>query len=496
MKPIVFFLALVFYSAGAVADPCAAVQDISCGTIYSFVSNGAGDPLYPNGMNGQGCSPSTSQGGQESIYRFISPVAGTCQVNVNSASVNGNYVGYYYKVNAGGCSTAGWICIARNNSSSASLAGINLSVGDTLLLLLNAESTSFTSQSFSIGCAVNVCDNISNITCGDTAHFTANGFGNPLFPNGMNGQGCSPSSSQGGQESIYRFVVPADGTYQVNNVGASVNGNYVGYYYKINDNSCSNSNWTCFSRNSTAAAALAAFNWNAGDTILMLLNAEAVGASSQSFTISCAVNFCDSVTNVRLSDTVQFTAKGFGNPLFPNGMNGQGCSPSSFQGGQEKLYRFIAPATAAYQVRSVSAAVNANNIGYYYRVNSDACTNSGWTCLARNGVGAVLLGTIALNRGDTLSLLLNAEATTQSGQSFRLVCLNYSWAGVVSADWNTAANWSPAFVPDAESNVIIPAATPFTLVLQPGEQVACRSIQLLPGATTELLPGAAVLITH
>src|SRR5687768_6320481 len=110
MKKLFILSLLVLFSKMAFSDPCPTIQDIKCNSVVTFNSNGPGDPAYPNGMNGQGCSTgSTSQGGQEAIYQFIVPQNGTYQLN--AVESNSNSVGYYYKRNKTSCNNTGWTCL-------------------------------------------------------------------------------------------------------------------------------------------------------------------------------------------------------------------------------------------------------------------------------------------------------------------------------------------------------------------------------------------------
>ena len=400
----------------AYADPCTSIQQIFCGNIIQFNSNGFGDPNYPNGLNGQGCSAGTAQGGQEAIYRFIVPATGTYQINCTTTT--NDYTDYYYRTDNDSCNKTGWTCINRNINSNRGLGAYNWNTGDTILLLLNAESTGPATQSFIITCAAVVCNIINSISCGDTIQFNSNGFGDPNYPNGLNGQGCSAGTAQGGQEAIYRFIVPATGTYQIN--CTTTTNDYIDYYYRTDNDSCNKTGWTCINRNINSNRGLGAYNWNTGDTILLLLNAESTGPATQSFTITCATVICNVINTISCGDTIQFNSNGFGDPSYPNGLNGQGCSAGTAQGGQEAIYRFVVPATGTYQINCTTTTND--YIDYYYRTDNDSCNKTGWTCINRNINYNTGLGAYNWIIGDTILLLLNAESTGPATQSFTITC--------------------------------------------------------------------------
>lgn len=112
------------------------------------------------------------------------------------------------------------------------------------------------------------------------------------------------------------------------------------------------------------------------------------------------------------------------------------------------------------------------------------------------GVGSVFRGTmvgggiINLNIGATLY----GRALTTSG-AINLDAINATitqnvWNGSASADWNTAANWSPGIVPSCSLaiNAIIPAgATPCPVISDTGNYADNLTIQ--NGATLTINPG-------
>src|SRR6185295_5401834 len=120
---------------------------------------------------------------------------------------------YFYKMANTGCNATGWTCISYRGSIGA-LDAVNFTAGDTVLILVNAESTTASGQTFLIGCGTQVCSSTTGITCGNPVTFsTTGGYGDPDYSNGL-GTFCYSNSGQGGAESIYQFIVPSTGTYQ------------------------------------------------------------------------------------------------------------------------------------------------------------------------------------------------------------------------------------------------------------------------------------------
>ncbi len=69
----------------------------------------------------------------------------------------------------------------------------------------------------------------------------------------------------------------------------------------------------------------------------------------------------------------------------------------------------------------------------------------------------------------------------------------YYLVGSVSADWNTATNWSQTRVPVAQVDVIIPATAPnMPIVNVPG--LSCYNILIQDGATLTIDPGIVLTV--
>ena len=65
----------------------------------------------------------------------------------------------------------------------------------------------------------------------------------------------------------------------------------------------------------------------------------------------------------------------------------------------------------------------------------------------------------------------------------------YIWRGTVSTDWTNAANWSPAIIPTVNNDVLIPGVTPFVATIKNGVNGFCKSIQVDPNATINVVAG-------
>lgn len=145
---------------------CSTITPITCGTTVPFASIGHGDPDYPNGLGNPSWFYNSGQGGQEMIYSFVAPTSCTYQVNILSS--NSYKVEYFWKPAANGCDTTGWNFIGIPTVTT--MTPFSLNAGDSIYILVNAESTAEAVKDFSIGGA-------SCCTVGiEEALFSANSF--------------------------------------------------------------------------------------------------------------------------------------------------------------------------------------------------------------------------------------------------------------------------------------------------------------------------------
>jgi C1A family cysteine protease len=70
-----------------------------------------------------------------------------------------------------------------------------------------------------------------------------------------------------------------------------------------------------------------------------------------------------------------------------------------------------------------------------------------------------------------------------------------TWKGMVSGDWNTAANWSPGSVPDAGINVIVPDVANSPIVNQPlSSPAVCNNLTIDAGSSLVIRSGKALTV--
>ena len=78
-------------------------------------------------------------------------------------------------------------------------------------------------------------------------------------------------------------------------------------------------------------------------------------------------------------------------------------------------------------------------------------------------------------------------------QGFQQTYITY-WVGNANNNWNNALNWSGGPVPDLHIDLVILPSRPQYPVIN--SNVACRSIQTLPGSSVTVQPGFVLTVTH
>lgn len=125
-----------------VPGPCSSITTLTCDVPVTASLSGSGS------WNVNACGFSTP--GSEMVYSFTPTNTGLHSLQVNSAS--GDYIDYFYKAAADGCSSTGWTCIADNIGTGSVIFG-SLTAGVEYYILLDAETTAASTQNFQINCA-------------------------------------------------------------------------------------------------------------------------------------------------------------------------------------------------------------------------------------------------------------------------------------------------------------------------------------------------------
>ena len=141
-------------------NPCNNLLATDCDVTKTITLSGTG------GFNSSFCGFSVP--GAEAIYEFNAPTTGTYTLNVTSAS--GGYIDYGFKLQSAGCGATGWTCI--DDVITPGTATFSLTAG-AYYIILDGESTTASTQSWSITCPSNapandLCSGAISIACGQT----------------------------------------------------------------------------------------------------------------------------------------------------------------------------------------------------------------------------------------------------------------------------------------------------------------------------------------
>jgi hypothetical protein len=260
----------------AAYDPCTTIPTITCGTPVSVTvpaGSGAYDPVVAS------CGFTTP--GAEKIYSFTPATTGTYTI---SQPTSFGFNDFFYKPASGGCNNSGWTCIDNIGNADAgnAIVGISLTAGTAYYFMLDPETTTGGSVSFTINCSsYNPCSSIAAITCGVAVNAT--------FPSGggaYNPPSTTCSFATPGAELIYSYTPTVTGNYLISQPTSF---NYIDYFYKTVAGGCNGAGWTCIDNitNGNVGNASVLIPLTAGTAYYFLLDAEATTGGTVSFTLNC-----------------------------------------------------------------------------------------------------------------------------------------------------------------------------------------------------------------
>jgi hypothetical protein len=261
-------------------NPCTSIPVISgCGVTATASMSGTGA-----GWSVTSCGYSTP--GQERLFQFTAPTTGTYQLNVSA--ITGGFIDFFWKPASSGCNATGWNCIDDiiSTGTYAAVTPMNFTAGVTYYILLDPEGSGSYTSSFSLVCPTpvyNPCTSIPVISnCGVTATASMSGTGA-----GWSVTSCGYSTP--GQEQLFQFTAPTTGTYQLN--VSAITGGFIDFFWKPASSGCNATGWNCIDDiiSTGTYAAVTPMNFTAGVTYYILLDPEATGAYTSSFSLVCPV---------------------------------------------------------------------------------------------------------------------------------------------------------------------------------------------------------------
>ncbi|MAR66476.1 MAG: hypothetical protein CL833_04400 [Crocinitomicaceae bacterium] len=203
------------------ADPCASIQNVSCGSSYSYSlsGNGAWNPPGPWGTPGE-----------EQVFSYTPSVSGTYDISISNS---GFYVDLFYKT--GSCSSSGWTYV--DDVFSTATNAVFLTGGVTYLFLIDDENTSPSSGTFSISCPCIPPPGGIDGTYSYTSPFTISG---------TTVGACNDCSLRSSPDRVYEINISCSGTYTFTTCGGASWDTYLylrsapcgGTSIALNDDAC------------------------------------------------------------------------------------------------------------------------------------------------------------------------------------------------------------------------------------------------------------------
>lgn len=391
--------------------------------------------VYPNNSVGY------TTGGKEAIFKFTATVSGYYYIEITEAPVY-EFVDYLFKPDSTGCNDSGWTGIGRFANPGGKNFG-PLQAGVQYYLVADKEGLSTTpgfSQEFKVcGAEVPNCSGPTPVYVDIPISETIPaGIGGWDFENIS--QNILIAASTPGKEKFYVFTPEITGRYFLNSGYGGVS-----YLFKPVSAGCTNSGWTVIPVNSNGAVLEKGFGpLQSGVSYYIIADNQSIDEMNFNYVISIQDRIiCPGATTV-------FTAgPGYrfdwevdeGNGFIP--VN----NPVIYSGGGllGQTFTITNPPTSFY--------------GYKYRCR-----------ILTNSFGGIIIYT-----------------------EYKTLKFSNTWEGTLSVNWNEAANWSCGVLPDENTDVIIPAGTAFSPLVN--ANVSCRSVSIRNGAVLNVGTGYKLNIT-
>jgi hypothetical protein len=412
MKNFTKFLPLIiacFFCLGSQAQTCPGGLGTTVNiaslpyTGTALTTCGAGNEITAS--NAAICGSSSYYGGEDLVFIFTPTTTSSITISLTSSS---SWIGMMLY---NGCpfTGQGGTCVGNvQNSAGSKMLTVTVTSGVTYYLVVDTWPSPTCIPIFDLSITApagsDPCSSITTLSCGSAVSATPSGTGV------WNVTACGFSTP--GEEKIYSFTPTTTGSHslQVN----SVSGGYIDYFFKAASGGCNSSGWACIDDiNFTGTYTIGTLT--AGVQYYFLLDPEGTGSYNHNFQIVCpapVVDPCSSITPLACATPATVTLSGTGV------WNNSTCFFST--PGQEKVYSFTPTVTGVHNLQ-VTSATGTGYIDYQYKAASGGCSATGWTCIDDiNFTGTFPMGT--LTAGVQYYILLDAESTTSSTQTFQIVC--------------------------------------------------------------------------
>jgi hypothetical protein len=387
----------------AVINPCSTVTNIAaCGTTVS-ATIAAGTGAYANLTCGNTAS------GIEKIYTFTPTLTGNYTVQQNSGYTS---INYQFKPVSSGCSATGWTCIGNLLNASSS-GTFSLTAGTPYYILVDPQTTTGGTVSFSITCGVPIiynddCTNATTLGVNPSNTCAVTAAGDTLAAT-ESLPGCSGTADD---DVWYQFT--ATNTTQIITVTPGTLSDAV---FEVFDGTCG-SFVSILCQDATTGSAVETTPLSGltiGNLYYVRVHSSANGSGQGSFTICIASppNPCSSVTAIDSCGTTinQVLQAGYGS--FTNFICGNDTP------GVEHLYIFTPNVTGNYYIQQNSAY---GPIDYQIKLVDNGCNESGWSCIGSLTSSAVS-SYIFMTAGDEYYIMIDPTTITGGTVNFTLACI-------------------------------------------------------------------------
>ncbi|MFN6037629.1 MAG: T9SS type A sorting domain-containing protein [Bacteroidota bacterium] len=381
--------------ATPVHNPCATIPNISCGTTVNQTvgsGNGAYNPITTS------CGFNTP--GKEYIYSFTATTTGNHFINQASSF---GFIDYFFKPSSGGCNGTGWTCIDDVTGASTS-AGFFLTAGTTYYILMDPDTNTGGSVSFSVGCPLSCPSglgagvvNVASLPYSVNAATTCGGVDNITSGNLVNY--CGSTLYYGGEDNVYVFTPSSTGQITITQSGTSGTVGMMLY-----DGCPFSANCVGFAQDGNSTKSFCA-NVTAGVTYYLIIDswpAPTCYTYNLSISAPASTPLGSSCTlNPHVINSIPFSANGLTTCCKGNDYNSTNACGSLYMNGEDYVFSYTPTSNITVDI-TVS---NADPSSGLFLV--DGCPNTGTCVGSATGASSLDLCGLTLNAGTTYYIIVD-----------------------------------------------------------------------------------------
>ncbi len=341
-----------------------------------------------SGLDNHLLSPCSTGEGPEVSYSFTAPVDGRYTFDTIGSSFD-----TVLHVHDGSCTGPSLGCNDNGMDSPQAVVSTPLSAGQTVVVVVDGELENSGAYKLNVSgipaplCPANELESAVPLVVPGTT----GGLGD--FAN-------APCGVPGGAEATYRFVAPVDGVYLFETSGSSFD-----TVVHVHDGACGGPSLGCNDNTTSPPShqSRVAVPLVAGQETVVVVDG-AGPAASGTFTLN--INLFDAEATcakpIDLGSTVPQTVSGL-TLLQPNSA-APSCTTSS---GNDRVYRFTAPADGAYNIDTVSSTFDT----VLHVHDGDRCTGTELAC-NDNAIGLASRVSVTLTAGQVITIIGDSRSSS------------------------------------------------------------------------------------